>query len=138
MRSRGPRPCRPAPPVHQPQVYGCEFAYGGHDYGVSGIFATKPREAPGAVTFREAICVGETDRSPQQVQQLVQQMGQQYLGNGYHLLQTNCNHFASDFCMQLTGRPLPAWVSARARVLGKAAPANALGDCAGPAGVRVA
>lgn len=92
------------------EIYGCEFAYGGHEYGVSGIFATKPREAPGAVTYRESICVGETDLTPQQVQQLVQQMGQQYKGNSYHLLQTNCNHFASDFCMQLVGKPLPPWV----------------------------
>jgi hypothetical protein len=57
---------------------------------VSGVFATNPREAPGAVTFRESIYMGETDLTPAQVQSLVQQMGQQYKGNSYHLLQTNC------------------------------------------------
>ncbi|KAI8473772.1 MAG: PPPDE putative peptidase domain-containing protein [Monoraphidium minutum] len=93
------------------EVYDTEFAFGGHDFAVSGIFATKPREPPGAVVFRESICVGETDLTPQQVQALVHHMGQQYKGNAYHLLQTNCNHFASDLCMQLVGRPMPPWIN---------------------------
>lgn len=29
------------------QVHGVEFAYGGHDYEASGIFATSPKDAPG-------------------------------------------------------------------------------------------
>jgi hypothetical protein len=40
--------------------------------------------------FRESICVGETELTPQQVQALVQHMGQHYRGSAYHLLQTNC------------------------------------------------
>jgi hypothetical protein len=83
----------------------------GHDYDVSGVFATNPREAPGAVTFREGIYMGDTDLTPGQVQALVQSMGQQYKGNAYHLLQTNCNHFASDLCVQLVGRPPPPWIN---------------------------
>jgi len=93
------------------EVYGIEYAYGGHDYDVSGVFATNPREAPGAVYFRESVHMGETDLTPAQVQQLVQQMGSHYKGNAYHLLQKNCNHFASDLCLQLLGRPAPAWIN---------------------------
>eukprot|EP00882_Tetradesmus_deserticola_P006926 GHRQ01007296.1.p1 GENE.GHRQ01007296.1~~GHRQ01007296.1.p1 ORF type:complete len:196 (+),score=40.98 GHRQ01007296.1:906-1493(+) len=92
------------------EVYGIEYAYGGHDYDVSGIFATRPREAPGAA-FRESIHMGETDLTAAQVQHLVQQMGHHYKGNKYHLLQLNCNHFASDMCLQLTAKPVPSWVS---------------------------
>lgn len=55
--------------------------------------------------------MGETSLSPQQVQHLVQQMGQHYKGNKYHLLQLNCNHFANDLCLQLAGKPAPGWVS---------------------------
>lgn len=96
------------------EVYGIEYAYGGHDYDVSGVFATNPREAPGAggctlcshafrpgsqthlpdqqpcmpaVHFRESIPMGDTDKTPAQVQQLIAQMGYQYRGNSYHLLQ---------------------------------------------------
>jgi hypothetical protein len=55
--------------------------------------------------------MGETDLTAAQVQHLVQQMGHHYKGNKYHLLQLNCNHFASDMCLQLTGKPAPPWVS---------------------------
>lgn len=93
------------------EVYGIEYAYGGHEYDYSGVFATKPRDAPGPVVFRESIPVGDTTLSQAEVQQLVQQMGLQYKGNTYHLLQCNCNHFASDLCQRLSGRPAPGWIN---------------------------
>ncbi|GBF94663.1 hypothetical protein Rsub_07399 [Raphidocelis subcapitata] len=93
------------------EVYGVEYAFGGHEYDVSGVFATAPREAPGAVMFRTQIPMGQTDLTPAQVQALVRQMGQHYKGNTYHLLQSNCNHFASDLCVQLVGRPTPPWIN---------------------------
>lgn len=49
--------------------------------------------------------------SPQHVQQAVQEMGEQYKGNAYHLLQRNCNHFSNDLCRKLTGKEAPLWVS---------------------------
>jgi hypothetical protein len=42
---------------------------------------------------------------------MVQQMGQKFKGNKYHLLQLNCNHFANELCLQLTNKPAPSWVS---------------------------
>lgn len=93
------------------EVYGIEYAYGGHEYDMSGIFATNPREAPGAVIFRESITMGETTLSQAEVQQVVMKMGQQYKGNKYHLLQKNCNHFASDLCSKLVGKSAPIWIN---------------------------
>mmetsp|Transcript_17315 Transcript_17315/g.41371 ORF Transcript_17315/g.41371 Transcript_17315/m.41371 type:complete len:122 (-) Transcript_17315:1466-1831(-) len=29
----------------------------------------------------------------------------------YHLLNTNCNHFANDLCVQLTGKGSPQWIN---------------------------
>eukprot|EP01026_Neomeris_dumetosa_P079085 TRINITY_DN8595_c0_g1_i5.p2 TRINITY_DN8595_c0_g1~~TRINITY_DN8595_c0_g1_i5.p2 ORF type:complete len:191 (-),score=16.56 TRINITY_DN8595_c0_g1_i5:589-1161(-) len=98
------------------QIYDLEYAYGGHDYNSSGIFATKPREAPGEVIYRTSIMIGETDYSREGVLQVVRQMGQFYKGNKYHLLQRNCNHFSSDLCFQLTGRRPPYWVNRLAGV----------------------
>lgn len=63
-----------------------------------------------AVLFRESIQVGTTQMSPQRVQQVVQEMGETYKGNAYHLLQRNCNHFSNDLCQKLTGQQAPLWV----------------------------
>eukprot|EP00798_Chlamydomonas_sp_ICE-L_P027130 gene27130-2359_t len=93
------------------EVYGTEYAFGGHEYDCSGVFATNPRDAPGNVIFRESHYVGETDLSQAEVQQLVARLGQEFKGNKYHLLQKNCNHFATDLCLQLVGKPAPAWVN---------------------------
>lgn len=93
------------------EVYGVEYAYGGHEYDVSGVFATNPKDAPGPVLFRESVLVGYTSMSPQHVQQAVQEMGEQYKGNAYHLLQRNCNHFSNDLCRKLTGKEAPLWIN---------------------------
>ena len=55
--------------------------------------------------------MGDTNFSPAEVQQLVYKMGEAYRGNKYHLLQRNCNNFASDLAYQLVGKPAPSWVS---------------------------
>lgn len=93
------------------EVFGVEYAFGGHDFDASGVFATNPRSPPGNVKFRESIVAGPTQMTPAAVQQVVQQLGQEYRGNCYHLLQKNCNHFASQLCGQLTGRPAPGWIN---------------------------
>jgi len=94
------------------EVYGVEYAYGGHDADVSGIFATEPRDAPGQAVYRESVDMGCTDLTPEEVHQLVLALGRDwYKGNRYHLLQRNCNHFASDLCKHLVGAPAPSWVS---------------------------
>ncbi len=64
-----------------------------------------------AVIFRESVYVGDTDYSQDEIHQLMLKMGQEYKGNRYHLLQRNCNHFASDVVYQLTGHHAPQWVS---------------------------
>lgn len=93
------------------EIFGVEYAYGGHDYEASGVFVTEPKKPPGPVEFRESVIMGETDLLPQEVRQLVVKMGKGYKGNRYHLLQMNCNHFASDLCKNLTGKRAPSWVN---------------------------
>jgi hypothetical protein len=83
----------------------------GHDHDCSGVFATKPRDAPGQVVFRETIYMGDTDLTQDEVHALVQSMGAEYKGNKYHLLQRNCNHFATDLCRHLVGKPAPFWIN---------------------------
>lgn len=93
------------------EVHDIEWAYGGHEYDVSGIFASAPGDAPGPVTFRERIWIGTTSKDPEEVHELVQAMGMAFQGNSYHLLQRNCNTFSTDLCKKLTGQEAPAWVN---------------------------
>lgn len=93
------------------EVYGVEYAFGGHEFNAPGVFATHPRCAPGTVAWREAIHLGRTSLTPAEVYELVQSMGMEYKGNRYHLLQMNCNTFSSDLSIRLTGNRPPAYVN---------------------------
>lgn len=93
------------------EVYGCEYAYGGHDLDLSGIFHTEPKKPPGPVEFRVSIPMGECRLTKVEVEQLVDRMSDKYKGNTYHLLQKNCNHFTNDFCKELVGRKAPTWIN---------------------------
>ena len=64
----------------------------------------------GAVVWRESVVIGETSLGAQEVQEVVQQLGSEYKGTAYHLLERNCNHFSNELCMKLTGKPAPSWV----------------------------
>lgn len=56
--------------------------------------------------------VGQTSLSPREVYSLVQELGQLFKGNAYHLLQQNCNTFSDELCFRLTGHRSPCWVRA--------------------------
>ena len=64
----------------------------------------------GAVVWRESVVIGETSMGAQEVQEVVQQLGSEYKGTAYHLLERNCNHFSNELCLKLTGKPAPSWV----------------------------
>ncbi|KAG7672615.1 hypothetical protein Ndes2526B_g08857 [Nannochloris sp. 'desiccata'] len=98
------------------EIYGVEYAFGGHEYDAPGVFATHPRLAPGTVALREALLVGYTTLTPTEVYDLVQNMGHEYKGNKYHLLQMNCNTFSTDLCRRLTGTEPPSWVNRLANI----------------------
>eukprot|EP00927_Polykrikos_kofoidii_P026103 TRINITY_DN23308_c0_g1_i3.p1 TRINITY_DN23308_c0_g1~~TRINITY_DN23308_c0_g1_i3.p1 ORF type:complete len:253 (-),score=36.72 TRINITY_DN23308_c0_g1_i3:17-694(-) len=91
------------------EVYGDEFSYGGSDYPGSGIFCVEPASCE-AHLYREAIPMGETTLSPEQVQMLVNQMGNEWQGLDYDLLRHNCCFFSNDFCERLGVGPIPSWV----------------------------
>ena len=55
--------------------------------------------------------IGETSMGAQEVQEVVQALGNEYKGTAYHLLERNCNHFSNELCLKLTGKPAPSWVS---------------------------
>ena len=73
------------------------------------------KSTPLLVVFRETVYMGDTDLTQAEVLALVQKMGTDFKGNRYHLLQRNCNHFATELCNTLVGKPAPYWVGIHVR-----------------------
>ena len=97
------------------------------------MFETPPRVVPGGARFRESLQVGNTSLSPVHVEELLRRLSREYLGNRYHLLYRNCNHFCEELCEQLTGRRPPSWVNRLASV---ARVLNTFTPCILPSSVR--
>ncbi|KAL7267742.1 hypothetical protein RUND412_009656 [Rhizina undulata] len=105
-----------------------EYAFGGHDRrGLTGVYWTKPKTEPPGGTWRCEILHGFTYASEDEIEKIIREASNEFLGPSYNLLTRNCNHFTSHLCQRLTGQPAPSYLN-RAASIGVALP------CVVPAG----
>lgn len=105
-----------------------EFAYGGHPFPFSGVFEIGPRDADELgeqfrfrfvilalpkgkkvnhwhlSVYRQSVHLGFTDFTEDDVKRIVVEMGKEFRGDRYHLMNKNCNHFSGSLvqvCIRL-------------------------------------
>ena len=77
-------------------------------------------EPPGG-TFRCELLQGFTFRPNHEIEKIIREVSQKFLGPSYNLLSNNCNHFTTYLCEKLTGKAAPSWIN-RAAGIGVALP----------------
>lgn len=103
-------------------IRGKEYAYGGHNRrGTTGVYWTKPKFEPPGGTWRCDILQGFTFRTDKEIDAIIKEVSDEFLGQNYNLLTNNCNHFTSALCEKLTSKPAPSWLN-RAAGIGVALP----------------
>lgn len=97
------------------EVYGHEWCFGATTPGRTGVGAVSPRTHP-QHRYRATVPMGTTNKSPQEIMQLVTRMAGEWPGCEYHLLHRNCLNFCNAFLDELQLRHVPGWVDRAARV----------------------
>ncbi|XP_062540563.1 deubiquitinase DESI2-like [Armigeres subalbatus] len=96
------------------EIFETEFAYGGHPFPFTGVFEISPRdhdELGEKFRFRQSIQIGCTDFTEEEVRRIVEELGNQFRSDRYHLINNNCNHFSGAVTQILCVQKIPSWLN---------------------------
>ncbi|CAE7283468.1 unnamed protein product [Symbiodinium natans] len=98
------------------EVNGEEWSYGATETEEEpGVNRNRPKMHPDH-HYRQTVVMPHTQLTAPQIQEMMEQLSQQYPGPAYDLLRRNCCHFADDFCQHLGVGRIPPWVYRLARI----------------------
>lgn len=90
------------------EIYGCEWSYGYTDSG-TGVFWCEATKCE-MHQYREAVELGKTKMTREEVDDLLDELSEEWSGQSYHLLRHNCCHFSNEFSKRVCSKPIPGWV----------------------------
>lgn len=51
------------------------------------------------ICYRQSVHIGYTDFTEEDVSRIITELGKDFRGDRYHLMNKNCNHFSSQFTL---------------------------------------
>ncbi|PNW86134.1 hypothetical protein CHLRE_02g074600v5 [Chlamydomonas reinhardtii] len=91
------------------EVDDVEWSFGYCESG-TGVYCCRARQNT-MYNFRETLELGVTEKSKQEIKEIVARLKRAWAGTSYDLLQRNCCHFCEQLCAELGVPPPPAWLN---------------------------
>ncbi|CDW79059.1 desumoylating isopeptidase 2-like [Stylonychia lemnae] len=85
------------------EIYKHEFSYGGHDYDCSGIVCVEAGNSAG-LTLKEKLPVGVTFYNEDEIDEIIRQFGDFWIGKDYDPFSYNCNCFTERFISHIVDK----------------------------------
>ncbi|KAG0736043.1 hypothetical protein G6F22_011328 [Rhizopus arrhizus] len=60
--------------------------------------------------------MGYSKLSQKEIEKVISELSDEYMGTSYNLLTRNCNHFSDNLCKRLTGKSIPGWINRAAKL----------------------
>eukprot|EP00439_Symbiodinium_sp_Y106_P020512 s3687_g2.t1 len=91
------------------EVNGVEWSYG-YAPDRTGVFSNPPKGCKAHV-YKDSLDMGETSKTEKEIDEILEQLKEDWPGFEYDLLRRNCCLFSKEFVEQLGTGPVPGWVT---------------------------
>lgn len=91
------------------EINGYEWSFGYCERG-SGVYHCPSKKNP-MYAYRESVELGDTEKTTQQIKEILSSLKLTWPGTSYDLLSRNCCHFCEVLCAELGVKAPPAWLN---------------------------